>query len=105
VEATHADKTRDAEGDAIEAGAQNVEPLEAEEVPEGEQGARFFTETKDLASVSKWLAKSGWKVSASEMRYIGKNGPQLTDAQRKEVSDFLNAIDDHDDVHHVYVAM
>jgi transcriptional/translational regulatory protein YebC/TACO1 len=39
------------------------------------------------------------------MRYIGKNGPQLTDAQRKEVSDFLNAIDDHDDVHHVYVAM
>ncbi len=105
VEATHADKGRDAESDAIEAGAQNVEPLEADEVSEGEQGARFFTETRDLAQVSKWLAKAGWKISASEMRYIGKNGPQLTEAHRKEVAEFLHAIDDHDDVHHVYAAM
>ncbi|MCC6232592.1 MAG: YebC/PmpR family DNA-binding transcriptional regulator [Verrucomicrobiales bacterium] len=105
VEATHTDKSKDAEGDAIEAGAQNFEALEAEEVPEGEKGARFFTEPKDLAVVTKWLAKAGWKVTASEMRYIGKNGPQLTEAQRKEVSDFLTAIDDHDDVHRVYVAM
>ena len=44
VEATHADKTRDAETDAIEAGAQNVEPLEAEEIPEGHIGARYITE-------------------------------------------------------------
>lgn len=105
VEATHADKARDPEGDAIEAGAQNVEALEAEEVTEGEQGARFLTDPKDLAPVTKWLAKAGWKVTASEMRYIGKNAPQLTDAQRKEVSDFLTAIDDHDDVHRVYAAM
>src|SRR5438034_9952195 len=32
IEATHADKSRDAESDAIEAGAQNIEPLEAEEI-------------------------------------------------------------------------
>src|SRR5208283_5026734 len=35
VEATHAGASRDAEGDAIEAGAQEIEPLEAEEVPAG----------------------------------------------------------------------
>ncbi len=105
VEATHADKGRDPESDAIEAGAQNVESLEAEEVAEGEIGARFYTDLKDLAPVTKWLAKAGWKVTASEMRYIGKNGPQLTEAQRKEVTEFLTALDDHDDVHHVYVAM
>ncbi len=105
VEATHTDRTRDPEGDAIEAGAQNVESLEAEEVAEGEIGARFYTELKELSAVSKWLAKAGWKVTASEMRYIGKNGPQLTDAQRKEVSEFLTSIDDHDDVHHVYAAL
>src|SRR3954466_13990437 len=35
VEATHADHNRDPESDAIEAGAQEIEPLEAEEVPEG----------------------------------------------------------------------
>ena len=33
VEATHPDAKRDAEGDAIEAGAQEVEPLEAEKSP------------------------------------------------------------------------
>src|SRR6266478_9560639 len=38
VEATHANKSRDAEGDAIEAGAENIEPLEAEEIPEGHIG-------------------------------------------------------------------
>jgi transcriptional/translational regulatory protein YebC/TACO1 len=27
------------------------------------------------------------------------------DAARKEVTDFLNALDDHDDVHRVYAAM
>lgn len=105
VEATHKEATRDVEGDAIEAGAQQVEPLEAEEIPEGEVGARFLTDPKELASVARWLAKAGWKVSASEMRYIGKNGPVLTETQRREVETFLNALDDHDDVHRVYVAM
>src|SRR4029079_16264808 len=43
VEATHSDVNRDAEGDAIEAGAQEIEALEAEETPEGTKGARFLT--------------------------------------------------------------
>src|SRR5438270_4526095 len=55
VEASHKELNRDAEADAIEAGAQKVEALEAEETPEGHKGARFFTEIKDLDSVSKAL--------------------------------------------------
>jgi len=105
VEATHADGTRDAETDAIEAGAQNIEPLEGEEVPEGQVGARFITEIRDLDAVSKRLAKAGWKVTASEMRYLAKNFVDLSDPQKKEVADFLNALDDHDDVHRVYAAL
>ena len=105
VEATHTDKSKDAEGDAIEAGAQNVEPLEAGEVEEGHVGYRFITELKDLAAVSKWLAKAGWKITASEMRYVAKNSTELSEAHRKEVIDFLNSLDDHDDVHHVYAAL
>ena len=94
VEATHADKTRDVEGDAIEAGAQNVEPLEAEEIPDGHVGARFIIEIKDLDTVSKCLTKAGWKVTAAELRYLAKNFVELPDAQRKEVADFLSALDD-----------
>ena len=105
VEATHADANRDAEGDAIEAGAQEIEPLEADEVPAGQKGARFLTDIKDLDTVSKALRTAGWNIIASEIRYLAKNFPELSEAARKEVIHFLNTLDDHDDVHRVYAAM
>ena len=104
VEASHADTARDPETDAIEAGAQEVEPLEAEETPAGSKGARFYTDIKDLDAVSKALKATGWSVIASEMRYVAKNFVDLSEAARNEVSTFLNALDDHDDVHRVYAA-
>jgi len=105
VEATHPDANRDAEADAIEAGAQEIEPLEAEEVPAGQKGARFLTEIKDLDHVSKALKAAGWNVIASEIRYLAKNFVEVSEAARKDVMDFLNALDDHDDVHRVYAAV
>ena len=105
VEATHSDANRDADTDAIEAGAQEVEPLEADEVPEGQKGARFITEIKDLDHVSKALKAAGWTVIASEIRYLAKNFPELSEAARKQVGEFLTSLDDHDDVHRVYAAM
>ena len=105
VEATHADANRDAEGDAIEAGAQEIEQLDAAEIPAGQKGATFLTEIKDLDHVSKALKAAGWNVIASEMRYVAKNFTEISEAHRKEVMDFLHALDDHDDVHHVYAAM
>jgi YebC/PmpR family DNA-binding regulatory protein len=105
VEATHTDLNRDVETDAIEAGAQEVEPLEASEVPEDQKGARFLTDLKELDHVTKALKSYGWKVTASEMRYIAKDFPELDEKSRKEVAAFLNELDDHEDVHRVYAAM
>jgi YebC/PmpR family DNA-binding regulatory protein len=105
VEATHPDANRDADADAIEAGAQEIEPLEAEEVPAGQKGARFITEIRDLDTVSKALKAAGWNIIASEIRYLAKSFPELSDSARKEVSEFLNALDDHDDVHRLYAAV
>jgi YebC/PmpR family DNA-binding regulatory protein len=105
VEATHPQKEQDIEEVAIEAGAQNVEPLEAFDVPAGQVGARFFCETTDLDAVSKYLGQAGWIVTLSEMSYIAKNQTELPEDQKKEVSEFLNAIDEHDDVHRVYAAL
>src|ERR1017187_2623923 len=105
VEATHADANRDAEADAIEAGAQEIEPLEAEEIPAGQKGARFLTEPRDLDHVSKALKSAGWTITSSEIRYLAKNFTELSEAARKEVADFLNALDDHDDVHRVYATI
>jgi YebC/PmpR family DNA-binding regulatory protein len=105
VEATHEGKGLDIEGAAIEAGAQNVEPLEAEEVQEGHSGGRFFSEITDLDAVTKALSQQGWVVTKSEMNYIAKNYADLSEDQQKEVAEFLTSIDDNDDVHRVYAAM
>src|SRR6476646_3950479 len=94
VEATHTDQSRDAEGDAIEAGAQEVEPLEPEEIPEGHKGARFLTEIKDLDAVSKSLKTAGWNIISAEIRYLAKNFTELSEVARKEVTEFLNTLDD-----------
>jgi YebC/PmpR family DNA-binding regulatory protein len=105
VEGNHPDPNRDAEGDAIEAGAQEDEPLEPDEVQEGHKGARFITEIKDLDHVSKALKAGGWNITASEIRYLAKNFPELDESSKKEVAAFLNELDDHEDVHRVYAAM
>lgn len=105
VEATHKDKTLDIEGVAIEAGAQNVEPLEKSEVGEGAIGARFTCDPADLGTVSKFLGDAGWSVSLAELSYIAKNASELSDDQKKEVSDFLNDIDDFDDTHRIYTSL
>ena len=105
VEGNHPDPNRDAEGDAIEAGAQEVEPLEAEETQEGHKGARFITEIKDLDHVAKSLKGMGWNVTASEIRYLAKTFSDLDEASKKEVVAFLNELDDHEDVHRVYAAL
>jgi YebC/PmpR family DNA-binding regulatory protein len=105
VEGTHSDPNRDAESDAIEAGAQEVEALEAEEGMEGHKGARFITDIKELDHVAKALKAAGWNVTASEIRYLAKTFTELDAGARKEVVDFLNELDDHEDVHRVYAAL
>jgi len=108
VEAHHPDLQTDSEGAAIEAGAQNVEPLtsnDSEDIPEGVLGARFITERADLHAVSKWLSQNGWTVVTSEMGYVPKNFPTLTDDQKAEAAEFLEKLDDHDDVHRVWAAL
>jgi len=105
VEATHTDMNRDAETDAIEAGAQDFELMDDEDAPKGVKAVRFLTEMKDLDPVSKALKAAGWTIIASEIRYVPKNPVEVPAAVEKEVADFLNALDDHDDVHRVYAAL
>ena len=108
VEAHHPDAAADIEAAAIEAGAQNVEPLthtENEDIPEGTTGARFITERTDLHAVSQWLSRNGWSVVTSELGYIAKSHPQLSDEERTQTGEFLQTLEDHDDVHRVWAAL
>jgi len=108
VEAHTADTAGDPEEAAIEAGANEVEPLTHEQnddIPEDRKGARFITERTATAEVSQWLAGHGWSVVTSELGYLPKDKPALSDEQFSEVGEFLQALDDHDDVTRVWAAV
>jgi YebC/PmpR family DNA-binding regulatory protein len=108
VEGHHADAGIDIEEAAIEAGANEVLPLthdQNDDIPADRKGARFITDTKATAPVSKWLSGHGWTVVTSEIGYVAKNFPELSEAQLGEVGEFLQALEDHDDVHRVWAAL
>ena len=108
VEAHHPDANMDREAAAIEAGANDFEPLAHEQnddIPEGAAGAKFICERTAVAEVAKWLAANGWTVVTSELGYIPKQFPELTETQLAEVGEFLQTLDDHDDVHRVWAAV
>jgi len=106
VEAQHTDKTLDIEIAALEAEADNVEPLELDDDDAaGHIGARFFCPISNLDIVTKALKAAGWSVTTSELHYHPKDYPELSEAQREEVTSFLQGLDGHADVHRVYAAM
>jgi len=108
VEAHTAKAGADIEEAAIEAGANEVEPLTHEQnddIPAEATGARFITDRAQTGAVSKWLASNGWTVITSELGYVPKNVPTLSEQQMAEVGEFLQTLDDHDDVHRVWAAV
>jgi transcriptional/translational regulatory protein YebC/TACO1 len=44
-------------------------------------------------------------VVTSELGYVAKQFPTLTEEQATEVGEFLHALDEHDDVHRVWAAV
>jgi len=107
VEAHHPVATTDLEAAAIEAGANDFEIVDHEkndDIPADHAGARFITGLKDVHAVSTWLGKNGWTVVTAELGYLAKNYPELDEAARIEVGEFLHELDDHDDVQRVWAA-
>jgi YebC/PmpR family DNA-binding regulatory protein len=108
VEAHTGNAGTDLEEAAIEAGANEVEPLthaQNDDIPADKTGARFITDRANTHTVSQWLSGNGWTVVTSELGYVPKQCPDLNDEQRTEVGAFLQALDDHDDVHRVWAAV
>lgn len=98
IEATP-ENDADPELAAIEAGAQDFEP--------SDEGATLFvTDPTDLDAVSKALPEFGFTVQTAKLGYRPKNPVSgLSAKQLEEVEAFLEAIDNHDDVQHVYVGL
>ena len=87
----------DAEEEAIEAGANEVE--------KGDDGYQFFGAPESLDEIRTALQKRGWTVGKAELSYRPKNITALTEEQKKDVVEFLNEMDDHDDTHRIHATL
>jgi YebC/PmpR family DNA-binding regulatory protein len=107
IEAEPANKEADAETAAIEAGAQDFEPGDADE--DGKVTTTiFYSDATDLDLVSRALPTHGFTVLSAKLGYKAKNPVDpttLSAEQLEEVEAFLSAIDGNDDVQNVYVGL
>jgi YebC/PmpR family DNA-binding regulatory protein len=91
-------KVGDPEEDAIEAGANEV-------VKEDEGLYAFYASPSDLDSVSKALQGRGFEITKAELSYKPKDPAKITDAQKAEVHELLEALEDNDDSHRVHASL
>ncbi len=89
----------DLDEEAIEAGA--------DDAYNNEDGTyQFYTALENLDTVNKALTGRGWKISASSPSYKATNiTADLSADQRKEVEEFLTALDDLDDTSKVFATL
>ncbi len=93
----HKEGTFDPEEEAIEAGANEVEA--------SDEGHSFYGDASSLSEIQKALTSRGWKITTAELSYKPKNITDLTEIQLKDVVEFLNELDEHDDTHRVHVTI
>jgi YebC/PmpR family DNA-binding regulatory protein len=107
IEAEATSKDADAETAAIEAGAQDFEPGDADE--DGKVTTTiFYSDATDLDLVARALPTHGFTVLSAKLGYKAKNPVDpstLSAEQLEEVEAFLSAIDGNDDVQNVYVGL
>lgn len=97
IEGTNA-SVKDAEEEAIEAGANEVEKV-------GDSAYRFIAAPEDLKTVESALSGRGWKITTAELSYKAKNPTELSEAQRKEVYEFIQLLDDNDDSSRIHATI
>lgn len=97
IEGTNAN-VKDAEEDAIEAGANDVEKV-------GDGAYRFFGNPEELKNIETALTSRGWKITTAELSYKAKNHAEVNDDQKKEVYEFIQLLDDDDDTSRIHATI
>jgi YebC/PmpR family DNA-binding regulatory protein len=98
VEGTHSNASVDPEEEAIEVNANDVEKLDGGLVS-------FYGNPDDLDSLQKSLKDRGWTIKTAELSYKNKNKTDLSEDQRKEVIEFLDALDDNEDIAKIHTTL
>lgn len=99
VQAKNKNENIDPEEEAIEAGANEVE--------KGQEGIyNFWGDLSELDNIQKALVKRGWEVSTCEISYKAKNKTEnLTEEQKKDIYEFLDAVNDNEDCAKIHTTL
>ncbi|MEI7973562.1 MAG: YebC/PmpR family DNA-binding transcriptional regulator [Bdellovibrio sp.] len=84
----------DLEEEAIEAGADDV--FQVGDI------TFFLGAPEQLDSIRTQLQNRGWKLTGAKLGYTANNDTELSETQRKEVIEFLQSLEEHDDVQRVF---
>lgn len=87
----------DPDEEAIEAGANEVYPMD--------EGFEFYTNAEEIDQVRQALQSRSWHITKAELSYKANNPTELSEEQRKEVEEFLQALDDMDDTHRIHATL
>lgn len=89
----------DPEEDAIEVGANEVRKEEDADT------YSFYGAPGDLDSIRTGLVGRGFEVTVAELSYKAKEHTQISDSQKKEVFELLEALEDNEDSHRVHATV
>lgn len=88
----------DPEEEAIEAGADDVRS--------GDDGLHsFFGSPDELDNIQKALSERDWEITTCELSYKAKNITELTEEQKTEVFELLDALDDNEDTSRIHTTL
>jgi len=83
---------------AIEVGADDVEDFE-----NGEWS--FYTQIPEIESVETALGARKWEIVKAEAMYKPKNRTELSSEQEKDLQEFLELVNDNDDVKRIHLSV
>lgn len=83
---------------AIEVGADDVEDFE-----NGEWS--FYTQIPEIENVETALSARKWEIVKAEAMYKPKNRTELSSEQEKDLQEFLELVNDNDDVKRIHLSV
>ncbi|MCB0351106.1 MAG: YebC/PmpR family DNA-binding transcriptional regulator [Bdellovibrionales bacterium] len=89
---------KDAEEEAIEAGANEVE--------KNDDGSySFYGAPSDLDTIRTTLSSRGWTVEEAQLSFLPKNKADINAEQMTQVQELLQELDEFDDSHRVHATL
>jgi len=90
-------------------GSKNIDDMELELIDAGaddilkeDEGITIFTKVNDLQEVKKFLDNQNIIAESAQIEYVAKEEQVLSEDEKKKVEDFIETLEDNEDVNDYY---